>query len=379
MSRVVTVYQNFSEQNRDASFIVKEAEELALAAMSRDNEGSGLVSKFSMSPTEYSDKNYRTIKAIINFCCEKTGMRVPATSTDLVRCFNSTLFEEIFNSIITETLSGIMIKSQPSQIMAMADIVNVEVGGSYTYEIDTKALPVMQRTSYTSNVTLLDTWTKQSVTILPKPYSGAVTMDYIRILANDFDFGREIARISMSMLVAQYKLIVGLIFDSTPINNTPFYQATWTAANYVKIANYLKAFNGVPGVKAYGTLPAFNSLAMLATKGYGFATQDDVVREGYIGRIYGVDSVVIEQATGFNQPITIDNVEKQMIVPDDKIVLLSDVGDKPVKLVRENYVRVLNDDQNSTSQYRLQYSYFNSFDAGLATQAHYAIQGVQTV
>lgn len=378
MSNLVNVYQNFSEKDRDVSFIVREAEELCMAAMYRDNPGSGLVTKFSLTPTEYNDKNYKTIKSMINFCCDKTGMRVPATSTDLVRCFNNTVFEELFNSIITETLSGIMVRTQPTQIMSMADMVNVEVGDSYTYEIETKALPVMQRTSYNTNVTLLDTWTKQSVTIIPRPWTAAITMDYIRILANDFDLGREIAKISMSMLVAQYNLIVSLIFDSTPITGTPFYQATWTSANYVKLAQYLKVFNGTPGVKAYGTLPAFNSLAMLATKGYGFATQDDVIREGYIGRIFGIDSVVIEQATGYNQPLTSANIDDQLIVPDDKLVLLSDVGDKPVKLVRENYVKVINEDQNSTSQYRLQYSYFNSFDAGLATQANYAIQGIQT-
>ena len=85
---------------------------------------------------------------------------------------------------------------------------------------------------------------------------------------------------------------------------------------------------------------------------------------------------MIEQATSYSKPLTTANVDDQLIVPDDRIVLLSDVGDKPVKLVRENYVRVIQDDQLSTSQTRLQYSFFNSFDAGLATQANYAIQGV---
>lgn len=378
MGKELQVFQNFSHEDQDASFIVRGLEGLGLAAMARDFPNSGLVNKtFAMTPAEYEDQNYKAIKTMLHFCCQKTGLRVPSDSTGMAMCFDNKMFETLFNSIITETLSGIMVKTQPSQILAMADITNVGVGDSKTFEIESKALPLMQRTSYNSNVTLLDTWTKQSITVVPKPWTAGVTMDYIRILANDFDMGKEIAKINMSMLVAQYRLIVGIIFDSTPINNTPFYQSTWSPGNYVKLAQYLQVFNGTPGVKAYGTLPAFNTLAMLATKGIGFATQDDVIREGYLGRIYGVDSVMIEQATSYSKPLTTANVDSQLIVPDDKIVLLSDVGDKPVKLVRENYVRVIQDDQLSTSQTRLQYSFFNSFDAALATQANYAIQGVQ--
>ena len=376
MGKELQVIQRFSQEDNSASIIVRELEALTMAAMYRDNPNSGLVSKFSMTPQEYGDKNYKVIKSILHFCAEKSGMRMPTDSTGMAMCFGNKMFETLFNSIIVETLSGIMVKTQPSQIMAMADIHNVAVGDTYTYDIETKALPVMQRTSYNTNVTLLDTNVRQSVTIVPKPWTAGVTMDYIRILANDYDMGKEIARINMSMLVAQYKLIVGIIFDSTPINNTPFYNATWSPEKYVKLAQYLQVFNGTPGVKAYGTLPAINALSMLATKGYGFVSQDTIIKDGYVGRIYGVDSIMIEQATSYSKPLTTANVDDQLIVPDDRIVLLSDVGDKPVKLVRENYVRVIQDDQLSTSQTRLQYSFFNSFDAGLATQANYAIQGV---
>lgn len=373
----VNIYQNFSHTDSDA-FIIKNAlEELALAAMGRDYKKSGLVQEFNMSPTEYEDKNFKVVQSVLRFCCDKTGMPVPQDSTGLSMCFSNKMFETIFNSIITEALSGIVVKTQPAQIMAMADIDNVKVGDSKTYEIETKAIPIMQRTSYNSNVTLLDTFTKESITITPKPWTAGTTIDYIRILANGFDFGKEIARISMAMLVAQYKLVAGIIFDSTPINGTPFYNATWDVSNYVKVAQYLQVFNGANGVKAYGTLPAFNALSMLATKGYGFATQDDVIKDGYIGRIYGVDSVVIDQAAAYTQALTTANIDKQLVIPNDRIVMLSDVGDKPVKLVREDYVRVKQEDQLSTSLTRLQYTFFNSFDAGLATQANYAIQAVE--
>lgn len=368
--------QNFSMQDRDASVIVKSLEGLVLAAINRDYPNSGMVDKFSMTPMEYKDTNFKVKRAMLQFCAEKAGLNVPQSSTDMAICFDNKVFETVFNSIIVETLTSLTVRTDPGMISTIADISTVDVGDSKTFYIDTKALPYMQRNSYNSNVTLLDTWVKQGITVTPQVYSAGITMDYIQVLTNDYDIGREIAKINMSMLFAQYQLITGIIFDSTPINGTPWYQPTFDRATYVKLVQYLQAFNGVNGVKAYGTLSAFNSLSMLATTGYGFATQDDVVREGYIGRIYGIDSVVIQQATAYQEAITTANIDSQLIIPDDRIILLSDIGDKPVKLVRENYVRVIYDDHLATSLTRLQYQFFNSFDAALVTQANYAIQGV---
>lgn len=376
MAEIRTI-QNFSSNDRDASVIVKALEELVLAATERDYPENGMVSKFSMTPSEYKENNFKVKQAMLQFAAQKAHMNIPQSSTDVAMCFDNKMFETLFNSIIVETLTSLTVRTDPGMISNIAQISNVEVGDSKTFYIDTKALPYMQRNSYNSNVTLLDTWVKQGITVVPQMYSAGVTMDYVQILTNDYDIGREIARINMAMLFAQYQLITSIIFDSTPINGTPWYQPTFDRATYVKLVQYLQAFNGVNGVKAYGTLSAFNALSMLATKGYGFATQDDVVREGYIGRIYGIDSVVIGQATAYQQPITTANIDSQLIVPNDRIILLSDVGEKPVKLVRENYVRVIYDDHLDTSITRLQYQFFNAFDAALVTQANYAIQGVQ--
>lgn len=375
MNKYLNTIQNFSRQDKTASLITKGLEDVVRASLYKNYSRTNLVEKFSIEG-DYDEKNSKILKSMLGFCAEKTGSRVPKNSTDIAMCFSNQMFETIFNSIVVETLSNVMVKAQPAQMLAMADIKNVGVGESETYEIESKALPIMQRASYNNNVVLMDTFSKQSMTIVPKPWGGAVTIDYLQMLNNDFDFGREIARIAMAMLVAQYKLIAGIIFDTATISGTPFYNATWTPANYVKLAQYLKTFNGDPSVVAYGTMSAFSALSMLATSSFGNNVQDKVINDGYIGRIYGVDSVLIDQATNYTEALTSDNIDSQLIVPDDKLVLLSNAGGKPVKLVRENYVRVIHSDQTQGSQARLQYSFFNSFDAGLATQAYYGIQNV---
>ena len=62
------------------------------------------------------------------------------------------------------------------------------------------------------------------------------------------------------------------------------------------------------------------------------------------------------------------------IIPDNLIVLLSSVGDKPVKLVRSTYVRVKKDDPQDGALNRVVYRYFFGYNAALATQAHFGLQ-----
>lgn len=215
-----------------------------------------------------------------------------------------------------------------------------------------------------------------SLTVTPKPYSIGTTMDYIRILANNYDMGRELARVAFALLYAQLRLIVDEIYSVTPITGTPFYQANWDASKYIQMIEDIKMLNGGSDVTAYGTLPAFNKMGVLATTNYGFQSQDEMIREGFLGRAYGVDNVVIDQFTDLSQPFTNTSAASLRAIPNDRVLLLSSVGDKPVKLVRENFVHVKVKEPTDGSQYRYNYEYFMSFDAAIITQANYGIQAV---
>lgn len=196
-------------------------------------------------------------------------------------------------------------------------------------------------------------------------------MDYIRILSGAFDWGREVAKVAMSLLYAQYQLVAGLIFSDTLVTGTPFYAAAFSASAVTNMIADLQAVNGGAAVKAYGTIPAFNAASAIATTNYGFETQDEYVRNGFLGRAYGIDNIALPQATDLSVPFTTAN--KPILLPNDIIVLLSDVGSKPVTLVRENYVAVVTKEANEGALRKVHYSYFMAFDAAIATQANYGV------
>lgn len=376
----INIIRCYSSIDEEAKVIKENLEKLCKYSMNHDSKLSKLADKnFSLVDGEisnYSELNEKAKLALLKFCADKADIKDIKTNADVIRAFSNPTFATVYNSIITDTLESIILKSRPEQIFRLANVDEVDVGDSKTYEIETKALPIAQRTSYTTNVTFLDSYSKASITVTPKPYSIGTTLDYIRILSNSYDMGRELARIAHALLYAQLRLIIDEIYSVAPITGTPLYQSSWNAANYVQMIDDLKMLNGGADVTAYGTLPAFNKMGAVVTQNFGFQSQDEMIRNGFLGRAYGVDNVVIDQFTDLSQPFTTSSAETLRAIPNDRVLLLSSVGDKPVKLVRENFVHVKTKAPTEGSQYRVNYEYFMSFDAAIATQANYAIQTV---
>lgn len=368
----------FSAQDTAEQTIKNSLVKVAKYAMNHDSKMNKMADKtFALVDNEISDYNKENEDAklaLLAFCAEKAGINKIETNADVINAFSNPVFASIYNSIIVDVLNSIVLRSRPEQIFRLANVDSVDVGDSKTYTIETKGLPVAQRSSYTTNVTFLDSYANSSLTITPKPYSIGTTLDYIRVLANDYDMGRELARIAYALLYAQLRLIVDEIYSIAPVQNTPFYQNAWNAGNYIQMIDDLKMLNGGADVTAYGTLPAFNAIGAIATTNYGFQSQDEMIREGFLGRAYGVDNVVIDQFTDLSRPFTTANAPTLRAIPNDRIILLSAVNDKPVKLVRENFVHVKTKEPTEGSLYRENYEYFMSFDAAIVTQANYGIQ-----
>lgn len=378
MNEEIMTIKNFSAQDETAEVIKNNLVKLAKYAMNNDSRYKR-VAELSFSNEKidnYEELNLKAKTALLKYAAEKAQIKEISTKADVINAFSNPMFQTVFNSIIVDSLQSIVLKSRPEQIYRLANVSDVEVGDSETWEIDTKGLPIAQRTSYTTNVTFLDSYAITPITITPKPYSIGTTMDYIRILANNYDIGREIARVAASLLFAQLKLIVDSIYAIANVQGTPFYQANWNAANYVQMIDDIKMLNGGADVTAYGTTVAFSKMGVLATTNYGFQSQDEMIRNGFLGRAYGVDNVVLDQFTDLSQPFTTASANTLRTIPNDRVVLLSSVGDKPVKLVREDFIRVKVKEPKDGSLYRSNYEYFMSFDAAIATQANYGIQVV---
>lgn len=360
---------NFSQDEKViARGIIEKGIEVGLHATSEMGGATGFVQKFSVN--NYMKENTVAKDALIAFACQKAGIAIPETKAEIADAFDNPMFDTVFNSIQKEVILGIISRVQSPQIMAMANVAYVDLGDSYTWEIESKGLPIAQRASYMSNVTIDQTAGMKAITITPKQYSLGVTVDYTRVIANDYDWGRQLAKVALGMLYAQHKLIVGLVFNTA---NTPISEATFDALKYVTMADNIKALNGGAEVMSFATKPALNKLGSTISS-VGFMVKDEYVKQGFIGSLFGVPTVVIDQATDFSAPLV--SGVPTVLVPNDKMVLLSAVGDKPVKLVRENFIRVIRQDNTQGATNKLRYSYFMSFDAGIATQQHFGIQSV---
>ena len=376
MSKELLEYR-FSAQDKSefVDTIVENAASLGAAAAWRKYGRYGIIGSNNMSDSEYNTLNKQVKESMLKFAAKVAGISVPETKTDLAFAFNSDIFRAVINTITTRALALMMVRYDAPQIMAFTEIENVEVGDSRTYEIDTKGLPQAQRATYGSNVSFVPSYAKGAVTLTPKPYTIGVSLDYIRIIANGYDWGAEIARVYAGMLFAQYKLAVGKIFSDSILSGTPLYQGTFAASTYTQLASDIGMLNGgsIDGVTAYGTRVAFNAISALATTG-GYTTKDDYIKNGFLQKIYGVDSVLLEQFTNLAAPFNSANAASLRTIPDNLIVLVSTNTDKPVKLVRESYIRVKETEAKDNTANRMEYTYFQNFDAGLATASHFGVQ-----
>lgn len=369
----------FAESNSDISLISENLAELGRCAMSRDFGYTDLVdSSYQMDKKAYNKLNKDVKTSILTFMAESCGYKKTIESAkDLDRLFSFSSARDIYNAIIVDALETIILGTEPAGLMKLCNIDNVDLGDSKTYIIDSKGLPVAQRNSYTSNVTFLDGMTKQGVTITPKVYSAGIQMTYIRILSGSFDFGREVAKVVMAMLYAQYKVVTTILFDSNKLQGTPFYFPNYDKNTFVLATEALSTMNGGAPVVAYGTKVAFNAIGTILTTNFGFAIQDEFLKKGYLGDALGVQNVVIDQS--FDGSVPLDPTFKNLLVPNDYILLICSNSDKPVKLVRENAVRVIDKDPLEGTLYTRAYSYFMSFDAGMITQSSYGLMGTKTI
>ena len=376
MEKEIREYTFSATDRDDVDVIVSELAELAGAAAYKEFGAHGVIEEVKVD--NYAEKNAKVKSAILGFAANKAGLSTPATATELAFAMDNQIFKSVMNTINAKAIGEMMSRYESPQLDRLVSVDTVEAGSSQTYEIETKALPIAQRATYGSNVTMVPTYVRDSITITPKAYSLGISLDFIRILANGYDWGKAVARVYAGMVFAQYKLAVSKIFDTNILNGTPLYSASFTSTGYTQLASDVGMLNGgnSESVIALGTRVAWNSISALATQG-GFSTKDEYIRNAYLQKIYGVDSLILDQFTNLAAPFTNANAAQLRAIPDNLIVLVPSNGDKIVKLVRESYVRVIETPATDNNLNRLEYSYFQQFDAGLVTASYFGLQSTQ--
>jgi hypothetical protein len=371
MGREIFSSNNLSLVQRDNTYqlLVDSGVLLAKMAINKYHSKNMLATKFSVVGESYDELNKTVLEKIYKYCADKAGITTfdYNRKEDVVRAMTNPIFEWNFFAIQTEILNNVNPDNEVEDVMIAANISTVGLGDSKTFEIDSKGLYKVQEGAYGNNVSRFQEHFKSAITLTPTPKVAAIDFDVTQMNGIGYDFGKQVAKIAMSFRVKMYTDVVSEIFTVANVSSTPFYKATFAKTTYMEMADRLAGANG-SGVAAYGTRVAFGQIADGITT--GFATQDEINKSGFIGNVYGVSSILFDQAVDSN------TASFTFKVPSDKIVLLSPVGDRPVKVVRENNIMVINDDGKNNALYRRSYKFMDSWTVGLATQAAYGIQVV---
>lgn len=362
----------FSSTDDDKRLIVQRGVELAKMAMQKHFSDNFLSGKFSYDLKNYEEENKKVRDSIFKYCGEKAGLSGSeldfSVKENLVNAFNFDAFEKHYFSIEIQILNTVNADNEVEDILKLANISSVGLGDSKTFDIESKALYRVQEGSYGNNVSLYQRQFRDSITLTPSPKDISIDMDVIHMTAYNYDFGKHIAKVAMSFRTRMYKEIVDEIYTIANVSSTPFYEPAFAKTTYTQLATRVDGANGNVGVYAVGTRDAFINMSDNINNGY--ATLDEINKTGFIGNLYGVSSMLINQAVDSNTA----NFTFQ--VPNDRVLLISMVGDKPVKLVKEGSIWVVPEDGKTNSLYTKKYSYKDYWKVGLATQSAYGIQEV---
>jgi len=344
---------------------------LAKMALNKEfKESNSLVTKYSVTDVDYNALNEKIKEKTLTYAAKQSMIPEAIdvlTPSGLAQAFSNSNFEWNFFSIQTQVLGMLLADTEVGEILRFVNMSIVGLGDSKTFEIGSRALYEVEETTYGNTVTRPRKHFAQPLTIKPSPKEASVQFDVIQMLTSNYDFGAEMAKIVLSIRAAQYQAAVNIMFDETPIVATPFYKAAFNKANYTDLADLLQAVNGT-GVTAFASRRAWADVSATVTT--GFTVQDELVKKSYIADLYNVPAQILTQSVDTN------NATFAFRVPNDKIIVMPNMGDKPVKIVGEDYVRVkLNDGDNNSIQNRV-YKYIYSYGIGLVTSTAYGIQEV---
>lgn len=364
---------NFSANNEDTQTfksIVENSAKVAAASAYKNFGKNGLIEEVKVEDYKVQDIDVR--KTAMAFAAQKAGLEVPQNETDLQFAMDNPVFKSVMNSIVSKTIATMMANYRSPLLESLVDVQRVGVGGSLSVYIKSKALPIVQRGSYNSNVASVYQESVSSVVVKPKPHTLGKSIYYINLLKDEYDWSFDVAKIYAAMMFAKYRLAVNKMFDTANITSTPFNQVNFTSDAFVQLASDVEMFAG-ENVVAYGTKPAFNKVNTLASVG-GFAVVDERIREGYLNRMLGVDAMALAQITDASAPFTAESAASLRVIPNDKILLIPS-NTKPCVLVEEDYICAEEVDANRNSINRMEYIFTQSFDAVRASGNPYGIIG----
>ena len=321
--------------------------------------------------SDYQLTNEKTSKALFTYAIDQvygidTYQNSSETRKNLI--VNDENVKKLAFAIVLEALVNVVADNEVEDSLLFADIRDCAPENSLTFEIDSKMIYPIQDSSYGANIGRYNTSYQTAITLTPKGKSLGVQFPFHMLRLGTYDFGREMAKVAISFRARQYADIISTIFSVTS-SLTPFYETSFSADNYMIMADKIRALNSAE-VQAFGTNIAFHTISNNITT--GFTVQDEKIKTGIIADLYGIKTNIIPQAIN-----TITSALGTR-VPNNKILLISGYdGDKPVKMVRSRVANVITRDGSVEKGLdRQEYLVQMFWDTGIATKSHFGIQEV---
>ncbi len=350
-----------------------------LVKCSLNNESNFLVKKYTgMKFTNTQQNNAEYMREVLNYCSQYSpvcgmpnikkndGVIDWNEKSNIATAMMDTNFRQMYFAIVTKVIQLVNAKTEVEDILLGANVSYVALGDSATFEMDSQQLYKIQNGAYGNLYSVYQEQLRSGLTLVPEPKIASISFNVAQMTPIGYDFGKEVAKLAKSFRVAMYVDVVNKLFQVTNVSSTVFYKANFAKATFLELVDRIEAVNGGVRAGVFGTKQALASMSDNIVT--GFRKEDERIETGLIVNPYGVPMYQ------FSQAVDTSSASATFIVPNNRLVIMSAIGDKPVKLVKEDYMFATSKTGMDTTLWNQVYTLNDSWIVGYIMSGVYGIQ-----
>lgn len=312
-----------------------------------------------LAKEDYSEKNADFRSALLKYCYEFSGLDQEKYPVDMAFTFQN--FERMHFAVIEEVINRTLTKSNIEGYFGrLAEVRNLADGDSANIDIRAKNVYLLSRIGRGSNSSVQRHYGQQA-TLTPVPRQVTLGFDLHQISAGRFDYGREIALASEGVQTSMLIDIIDLAFADTNTINNKLIENTYVEKNFRILCQKVKAYNGGAQTLTMGTGVALATILPTDTN-LRLELGEEYMASGYIRSQFGNSTFELPQAV---------DTDYNLIIPNDKAVIVSTSVDTPIKIGMTN-VKIVQKD--NTADHKRIYILETEWDTKLASDAHMGLQ-----
>mgnify|MGYP000313198030 CR=1 FL=1 len=299
---------------------------------------------------EYEEMQSDVCENLVKYCVSGTRYedRFEAEGLDLVK--NPSVngnrdFRENFDAVIAQVINATLPMTMSSRFAdTFMEIHHIGWGDTARFIVDSNELYQVNELAEGIHRGALQPIYNNEIVVNPQPVEIAVSIDWYLLASRKFDIGVWAAKIARSFENYVLAKAIAALIGATDGLGAGYVANGVDVNNYGTLAQRVSAVNGGSAIYALGTSVALSKLVP-STVGLQYGLGVEITKNGFLDRYLGTNVIAIDQAI---DPLTINSSAKLM-VPDDKIFLVSANAYKPLKICMEGNEITLTDLPEYTS------------------------------